>query len=291
MTAHALTIDLEDWHQLMHRRVTGRLIPPTRAVVDATHRLLDLLDEAGIRATFFVMSMVAETYPDLVLEVARRGHEIGSHTHSHQLIYRMERDAFRADMERSVNVLRELTGQPVIGFRAPEFSVGSLDHWCFEVLAEVGIQYDSSVFPMPGPRYGIPDAPRRPFTLTTPAGEIREYPLAIWQRGRRPLPIAGGTYFRIFRAKVLKDGLAEIDAAATPGVFYFHPYEFYDRFLWLEGLTLAQRIRVPNLKYTLLHNLLTGRIAQRLRPLLASQTFRPLGEIYEYDRTESRQCS
>lgn len=283
MTAHAVTVDLEDWHQLVHRRVTGRLIPPSRSVVDATRRLLDLLDGAGVRATFFVMGTVAEAYPELVAEVARRGHEVGSHTHAHELIYRMGRDAFRADLERSVGVLRELTGRPVLGFRAPEFSVGSLNHWCFEALAGAGLRYDSSVFPMTGPRYGIAGAPRRPFAIPTPAGTIREYPVAVWGSGRRAVPVAGGTYFRFVPAGVLQRALAGFDAAGTPAVFYFHPYEFSREFLRLRGLTAGQRLRPANLKYTALHNLLTGRIARRLRPLLASQTFQPLGEIYRHD--------
>ena len=128
MTVHALTIDLEDWHQLFHRRLTGEEIRPTQAVVGATHRLLDMLDEVGVRATFFVLGNVAEAYPGLVREVAHRGHEVGSHTHSHDLIFRTEPAAFRADVERSLEGLRDLTGQPVLGFRAPEFSVGHLGH-------------------------------------------------------------------------------------------------------------------------------------------------------------------
>src|SRR5918997_4882 len=102
MTVHALTIDLEDWHQLFHRRLTGEEIRPTKTVVSATHRLLDVLDEAGVRATFFVLGNVAEAYPELVREVARRGHEVGSHTHSHELIFNLEPAAFRADVERSL---------------------------------------------------------------------------------------------------------------------------------------------------------------------------------------------
>jgi len=128
MTVHALTIDLEDWNQVLHRLLTGESIRPSSAVVDATHRLLGVLDEAGVRATFFVLGNVADAYPGLVREVARRGHEIGSHTYSHELIFRMEPAAFKADMERSLAQLQDLAGQPVLGFRAPEFSVGHLQH-------------------------------------------------------------------------------------------------------------------------------------------------------------------
>ena len=192
MTVHALTIDLEDWHQLFHRRLTGEVIRPTPTVVSATLRLLDMLDETGTRATFFVVGNVAETYPGLVREVARRGHEIGSHTYSHELIFRLQPAAFKADVERSLARLQDLTGQPVLGFRAPEFSVGHLEHWCFEVLVELGFRYDSSVFPLPRLRYGIPEAPRHPFAITTPSGAIHEYPLATWDAG--PLRLLMGQF-------------------------------------------------------------------------------------------------
>src|SRR3712207_1928766 len=129
MTVHALTIDLEDWHQLFHKRLIPEVIPPTPAVVDTTHCLLDILDEADVRATFFVLGNVADAYPELVREVARRGHEVGSHTHSHELISRMKPADFKADVERSLFKLQDLTGESVVGFRAPEFSVGHLRHW------------------------------------------------------------------------------------------------------------------------------------------------------------------
>jgi polysaccharide deacetylase family protein (PEP-CTERM system associated) len=284
VTAHALTIDLEDWHQLFHRRLTGEVVQPTKAVVDATHRLLDLLDEAGVRATFFVLGNVAEAHPDLVREVARRGHELGSHTHSHELIFRMERDAFKADVERSLAGLQDLTGQPVLGFRAPEFSVSHLRHWCFEVLAELGFRYDSSVFPLLHARYGIPEAPRRPFEIATPSGTIQEYPLATWDVGRSRLPVAGGSYFRLLPGRLLQRALEDIDAGGRPAVLYFHPYEFHSGWLNPSWPDWRRSLRASNLKFTLsrilLHNFRTEIIGQRLKPLLARFRFVPLGDVY-----------
>jgi len=284
VTAHALTIDLEDWHQLFHRRLTGEVVQPTKAVVDATHRLLDLLDEAGVRATFFVLGNVAEAHPDLVREVARRGHELGSHTHSHELIFRMEPDAFKADVERSLAGLQDLTGQPVLGFRAPEFSVSHLRHWCFEVLAELGFRYDSSVFPLPHARYGIPEAPRRPFEIATPSGTIQEYPLATWDVGRSRLPVAGGSYFRLLPGGLLQRALKDIDAGGRPAVLYFHPYEFHRGWLNPPWPGWRRSLRASNLKFTLsrilLHNFRTEIIGQRLKPLLARFRFVPLGDVY-----------
>ena len=284
MTVHALTIDLEDWHQLFHRRLTGEEIRPTQAVVGATHRLLDTLDEAGVRATSFVVGNVADTYPELVREAARRGHEIGSHTYSHELIFRMQPGAFKADMERSLAGLQDLTGQPVLGFRAPEFSVSHLRHWCFEILAELGIRYDSSVFPLPHVRYGIPEASRHPFEITTPSGTIFEYPLATWDIGRFRLPVAGGSYFRLLPGRLLHRALSAIDEHERTAVLYFHPYEFHTGWLSPSRPAWRRSLGASNLKFTLsrilLHNFRTKLISQRLKPLLEQFTFMPLGDIY-----------
>lgn len=279
MAEHALTIDLEDWHQLLHRRVTGELAPPSRYVVDDTHTLLDLLDETGARATFFVMGTVAEAYPELVREVTARGHEVGSHTFAHRLVHAMDRAAFRADVERSIKQLQDLTGGPILGFRAPEFSVQSLDHWSFEVLAELGFQYDSSVFPIAGARYGIPQASRFPFTISTPGGAIREFPLATWDSLPMRIPVAGGTYFRFLPGGVLRRALADMDANGCPAVLYFHPYEFHRQWLHLSGLRWRDRLTVPNVKYSILHNVGTARIARQVRALLARFRFVPLAEL------------
>jgi polysaccharide deacetylase family protein (PEP-CTERM system associated) len=280
MVDHALTIDLEDWHQLLHRRVTGELISPSPAVVTATHRLLDLLDETGTRATFFVQGTVGDAYPELVRKVAARGHEVGSHTFMHNLVFRMDPPSFRADLDRSVKQLQDLTGQPVLGFRAPEFSVKGLDHWSFEVLAELGFQYDSSVFPISGARYGIPQASRFPFTISTPSGTIREYPLATWKVSRFRIPVAGGTYYRFLPSALLRHALAKLDANACTAVLYFHPYEFHQEWLYLNGLAWRHLQKAVNVKYCLLHNFCTGRIIQQVREFLTCFRFMPLAEIY-----------
>ncbi len=276
---HALTIDLEDWHQLLHRRTTGDLIPASLHVVPDTHRLLDLLEDAGVRATFFTLGMVAEQYPQLVQEVARRGHEIGSHSYRHQLIASMTRQEFRQEMDRSVKQLEDLTGSRVRGFRAPEFSVGNTQHWCFEVLSEAGIEYDSSVFPVHGARYGIPNAPSVPFDIQTASGRVREFPLATWRAGGVNVPVAGGTYYRILPEGVLRRALAQMQAAGRTIVLYFHPYEFHTGRLSLPSLNWRQKLRAPAIKYTLLHNFFTSLISQRLRLLLGEFRFGPLGDL------------
>lgn len=280
MPVHALTVDLEDWHQLLRQRITGTLLPASTAVVRDTHRLLDLLEETHVRATFFVLGSVAERYPELVRELVRRGHEVGSHTYRHELIYRMTPNTFRRDIIRAKAQLEDLTGQSVIGFRAPEFSVERLDHWSFAILAELGFRYDSSVFPVPGARYGIPEAPQHPFVIATPAGHIHEFPLATWTVGARRLPVAGGSYFRLLPARLLQRAFHDLDEDGATAVLYFHPYEFHRGWLAVKKLSWRQRLRPSTMKYTLLHNACTRQIAGRLQSLLRRYSFQPLGEIY-----------
>jgi len=287
MITHALTIDLEDWHQLVRRRVTGSVEPASAAVVHCTHRLLDLLDATNVRATFFVVGLVAEAYPGLVREVAARGHEIGSHTHNHRLIHSMTPVEFRDEMRGARNHLQDLTGQPVLGFRAPEFSVKELGHWCFDVLKEVGFAYDSSVFPAHA-RYGIPTAPRRPFEMQTRFGSLMEFPLATWELGGQRLAVAGGSYFRVLPAVLLGRALRALSHDHVPAVLYFHPYEFHDAWLHLAELSPWALLNPGYAKHVVLHNLFTSRITLRLRGLLQRFQFAPLGDLHERWRSDAQ---
>ncbi len=284
MTAHALTIDLEDWRQVVHRRMTGEPITPHTSVIDQTFRLLDLLDVADVRATFFVVGAVAQSFPGLVREVERRGHEVGSHSHLHEMPTSMSREGFKNDVARSVARLQDITGKPVLGFRAPEFAVGGLDHWSFEVLAELGFLYDSSVFPLERLRYGIAGAPREPFTIETAAGPIREFPLASWRFGRFDLPVAGGGYFRILPAHLIRAALQGMDRIGRPGIFYVHPYEFDTRPLTPRRATWRGDLRLKALPFALsriaLHNFNRGSTEKVLSRLLFDFDFQPLHELY-----------
>jgi polysaccharide deacetylase family protein (PEP-CTERM system associated) len=284
MAAHALTVDLEDWRQVIHRRMTGMPITPCTSVIDQTLRLLDMLDVADVRATFFVVGAVAQSFPGLVREVDRRGHEIGSHSHLHEMPTSMQRDAFKIDVARSVARLQDITGKSVLGFRAPEFAVGSLDHWTFEVLAELGFLYDSSVFPLKGLRYGIAGAPKTPFTIDTASGPIREYPMATWKWGNVDLPVAGGGYFRLTPAALVRAALKGMDRAGRTGVFYVHPYEFHRGALTPRDATWRGPLRLKTLPFAFsriaLHNFNSGGAEAVLAQMLFDFEFRPLQDIF-----------
>ena len=175
MTRNGLSVDLEDWFSLVRRRLWSIDGAPTERVVSATRVLLDLLDETGTKATFFVLGRVAETFPDLVREVAGRGHELGTHGHGHFRVDALGPDRFREELRLSSDAIERVTGRRPRGHRAPEFSITTRTPWAFDVLREQGFVYDSSVFPIRHPRYGIPDAPVAPYDAVS---GLRELPLA-----------------------------------------------------------------------------------------------------------------
>jgi polysaccharide deacetylase family protein (PEP-CTERM system associated) len=192
-----------------------------------TRELLALFGEFGAVATFFVVGDIARTNPGLVRAIAAAGHEVGSHGWDHRRLHRFTPDEFAEDLHRSRDALEQVTGQPVRGYRAPTFSVVRQTAWAADVLAESGLLYDSSVFPVRHDRYGVPDAPRTPFLLEGERAAVLELPPATFRVCGQNLPVAGGGYFRLFPPALMRAGLAQL--ARDPGgvgVLYFHPWEF-----------------------------------------------------------------
>ncbi len=192
----------------------------------ATRRLMDQLAGAEALGTFYIVGEIALSHPKLVRDIAAAGHEIGSHSWDHQRLHRLTPERFREDLHKSVNTLQEVAGVPVLGYRAPTFSVTPTTSWAVDVLAESGLKYDSSVFPARHDRYGIPNAPRIPFWLVGERGRILELPPATYRRFGQNLPVAGGGYFRLFPLSFLRAGVNQLMKAGAPGVLYFHPWEF-----------------------------------------------------------------
>lgn len=227
-SAHIFTVDLEEYFQAHAlSSVIGRsewdYLPPRaeRSVGD----MLEFLDEREIEATFFVLGWVAERYPDLVREIAERGHEVASHGCSHRRVDQLSREEFRDEVVRSRALLEELSGQPVRGFRAPSFSLVPGTEWALEVLAEEGYEYDSSVYPVRRPGYGYPGASRDPFRVETSAGPVLELPPATVSLAGVPVPAGGGAYFRHLPYALTSGALREMEARNAPGVFYVHSWE------------------------------------------------------------------
>ena len=226
-----LSFDVEE-----HDRIEAAVgLPPDPArrrgygvrMAETTRRLLALLKEADVLATFYVVGEIAETDPGLVKEIAAAGHEVGSHSWDHRRVHRFDPVGFRDDLLRSKAALERVTGEPVFGFRAPTFSVVRETGWAIDVLAECGFAYDSSVFPVRHDRYGVPAAPRTPFVAEGNTNSILELPPATYRVLGQNLPVAGGGYFRLFPPAVMRAGLSQL-RRTTPavGMLYFHPWEF-----------------------------------------------------------------
>jgi polysaccharide deacetylase family protein (PEP-CTERM system associated) len=214
VSAFADNIDQDDWDK-----------HPLR-VENNTHRLLDLFDEYQVKATFFILGWVAERAKDLVIEIANRGHEVACHGYSHQLVYNQSPDVFQQETIRAKNILEDIVQQQVRGYRAASYSITEKSQWALDILAETGFIYDSSIFPVRHDRYGMPDSPKYPYRLKTPAGNsIIEFPLSTAKIINYRLPIAGGGYFRLYPYWLSKMGLAQINRQQKPFIFYLHPWE------------------------------------------------------------------
>src|SRR5437867_8059669 len=219
---NVLSFDIEDWPQ----STLDFSLPVTARVRDNTLRVLDLVANAGVRATFFVLGLVAQAFPDLVRRIRDDGHEVASHGHSHRPVHGMQPEEFRADLRRSIALIEDGAGERVLGYRAPDFSIRSGDWWALEILAEEGLRYDSSLFPIAGPRYGVRAAFTLPFRVLPACGsELVEFPLATVEYLGLRLPAAGGGYFRLFPYLASRAAVARLNRLGGPATSSFHPYE------------------------------------------------------------------
>jgi len=225
------SIDFEDWHQLVHRAL-GRTDWDRRgaALERQTEAIFSLLDELGARATFFVLGMTAERYPDLVREIAGRGHELACHGHAHERVHRQTPDELRRDVERCAELLEQLGGKRPAGYRAPAFSITRDTPWAYDVLTELGFRYDSSQYDSPRIPRRIRPVPPAPYRLELPSGrEIWEFPITVWRIRGRAVPVGGGAYWRVLPTAVLRRALRQVAADSAYPVLYFHPYELDPR--------------------------------------------------------------
>lgn len=227
---NALTVDVEDYFHVsafssvIHRQDWDLY----KCRVEAnTRALLELFARRDVRATFFVLGWVAERYPELIREVAAQGHEIACHGLSHELVYRQTPEVFREETYRAKSVLEDVVQVPVAGYRAASYSIVKQSRWALDVLVDLGFKYDSSIFPVRHDRYGIPDAPRRPYKMSFDGGaELVEFPLSTYRIGSYQLPVSGGGYFRLFPYAFTRHALRRINRREKlPFIFYLHPWE------------------------------------------------------------------
>jgi len=228
MQRHHFTIDVEEYFHVaafapwVLAADWGRW--PSR-VARSVARLLTLLAEHQARATFFVLGWVAQQHPEVVRDIAADGHEIASHGWDHARVTTQTPAAFRASVRRTKQFLEALTGTPVLGFRAPSFSIVPGREWALDVLIEEGYRYDSSLFPIRRPGYGYPNGRREPHWISRSVGRLMEVPPATARWGGFTVPAGGGAYFRVFPYALFRAAFRDHERRGIPATFYIHPWE------------------------------------------------------------------
>jgi polysaccharide deacetylase family protein (PEP-CTERM system associated) len=260
---HAFTVDVEDWYQ----SCVDLEAPISERVVRNVDRTLGVLDECRVKATFFVQGLVAETFPRLVETLVAEGHEVQSHGYSHRPLFALDRDRLRTELERARSTVEDAAGTRVTAFRAQDFSIMRENLWALDMLADIGFEIDSSIFPLRTKRYGIPGWEVAPHVLRLAGGaRLLEVPVAVWAHGRWRLPVAGGGYFRVLPAAVLDRALAAVAASGRPGIVYSHPYEF-------NATELDEYRGAAPARYLRSQGLGRGSFVPRVRRLLTRQRF------------------
>ncbi|HEY3362785.1 MAG TPA: polysaccharide deacetylase family protein [Methanosarcina sp.] len=198
-------------------------------IVASTERVLSVLGD--IKATFFVLGYVAEHYPELVKLISTSGHEIGTHGYSHKQIHKLTPEQFKSELLKSIEIIKSITGKEVYSHRASNFTVMEKTAWSVDIMTECGIIYDSSVFPVKTPLYGLPHAPLYPYNISTEylyGGSnkgIYEFPLSVLHLPFKNIPIAGGFYLRFFPYEFIKKAIKTINRKGKSAVIYIHPWE------------------------------------------------------------------
>lgn len=263
----AFSVDVEDY---FHVEAFRHVVDPAdwdsmeQRVEPNTRRLLRLLDDFGVKGTFFVLGWVAERRPGLVSDIHAAGHELAIHGYDHRPITAMTPAGFREDLRRAKGVVEDIVGQAVLGYRAPTYSVVRDTMWAMDVMVEEGLAYDSSVFPIVHDRYGIPDADRYPWTEHRDGKRLIEFPISTVRLLGRNLPFVGGGYLRLLPMRYVRWGMRRVTGVeGRPTMLYVHPWEID------AGQPVLQVGRLARVR----HYRGLGRVEDRLRRLLGEFRF------------------
>lgn len=264
---NVLSVDVEDYFHgnafaSIDRSVWNKM--ENRVVVN-THTILELFSQQNVFATFFVLGWCAEKYPNLIKEIHDAGHEVACHGYGHVPITEQKPDEFKDDVRHACGLIEDIVGQKVFGYRAPTFSVTRKTLWAIDILQQLGLRYDSSIFPIYHDRYGIPDYSQKPHEICP---GFHELPLSTVSVGRMRLPVGGGGYLRLYPLAVTKWAFKTLNRRGQPIVAYFHPHEIDDKSPKPPGL--ASRLR---------RGLHTGNMKVKIQRLLEQFRFAPAKEV------------
>jgi len=280
MIVNGLSVDVEDWFQVGAFENTI-----SRAdwdglelrVGDNVARILDLFDEAGVKATFFTLGWVAERNRAAMQSIVNRGHELASHGYDHTRVFTLTRNQFSADIAKARAILEDASGKAVTGYRAPSFSIDARNPWAHEVLAEHGYAYSSSVAPVVHDHYGWREAPRFAFD-PVPGSDLVEIPVTTALLGKRRLAAGGGGFFRVLPYSFTRWAIRQVNSDHRPAVFYFHPWEVDPDQPRVSNASVRSRLR----HYTNL-----SRMAGKLSDLLGDFAWGRMDELAAKERSRS----
>ncbi|UCC43295.1 MAG: DUF3473 domain-containing protein [Candidatus Zixiibacteriota bacterium] len=259
MQLNVITVDLEEWFvaEALSRRFPFEEWPNlTSTVVTNARRLLRLFDRKDARATWFVLGWVAEQHPELIGEINAAGHEIGCHSYRHTKVTDMTPEDFRRDTERALAAIHAAVGFRPTGYRAPSWSIDSSIGWAFEILADLGFQYDSSIFPIKHDLYGMPDGPRQLFRMALKdGGFLYEMPASTIRILGRNLPVGGGGYLRHSPYWYSSSMIRKLNSLDRPAIVYIHPWETDPSSPRVKGLSAIQKFRTYGSTSTLMAKL------------------------------------
>ena len=280
MIVNGLSVDVEDWFQVGAFENTI-----SRADWDGLElrvgnnvaRILDLFDEAGVKATFFTLGWVAERNRAAMQSIVNRGHELASHGYDHTRVFNLTRNQFSADIAKARSILEDASGTAVTGYRAPSFSIDARNPWAHEVLAEHGYAYSSSVAPVVHDHYGWREAPRFAFD-PVPGSDLVEIPVTTALLGKRRLAAGGGGFFRVLPYSFTRWAIRQVNSDHRPAVFYFHPWEVDPDQPRVSNASVRSRLR----HYTNL-----SRMAGKLSDLLGDFAWGRMDEVAAKERSRS----
>jgi polysaccharide deacetylase family protein (PEP-CTERM system associated) len=270
---NALTIDLEDYYQVTAFAATNDQVGSASfisRVEQNTEKILEVLAQGRRLATFFAVGSVAERFPQLIQRVSRAGHEIACHSFAHRQVFTMTRDQFYQDTRRAKLAIEDAAGVSIQGYRAPSFSITRDSQWAFEVLAELGFTYDSSIFPIRHLHFDMRLVSRTPFLIMTSAGPILEFPMTTFQIAGARAPLAGGAYLRLLPYRFTRWGIQYLnDSENHPACIYLHPWELDPEQPRMKG-SITARLR---------HYFGLRGAETKFRRLLEDFEFHPLGVL------------
>ena len=275
-TINTLSFDVEDYFQVSNfdSFISYKNWGNFESRVERnTHTILEILSKFDTKSTFFILGWIANRFPKLVRDIVDEGHEVGTHGYQHRLIYKMTPAEFREDLKDSVMAIEQASGKKVLGHRAPSFSITRDSLWALDILKEEGLLYDSSIFPVRHPRYGMPNTPRSPYQIRP---GFWEFPLTTLKIGNMNIPIAGGGYFRLYPYKFTRWGIEKLNKSKIPVNIYLHPWEFDPGQPRLKASFQARFRHYNNLDKTKI----------RLLKLCKAFNFVPIREYMEFENSK-----